>query len=163
MVGQFGKDHGILVRFRGSQYAAVRSAAEHPLAFISHDSRVKEEVARPLAIALSKLMCPVWYDEFSLKVGESLRESIEKGIKECKKCVLILSPQFFANRGWTKVEFNSIFTREILQQQQYILPVWHGVSKEEVFEYCPSLVDKLAAIWSGNAEAVARKLLPVIK
>jgi hypothetical protein len=39
-------------------------------------------------------MITVWYDEFSLKVGDSLRESIEKGIKECKKCILILTQNY---------------------------------------------------------------------
>jgi TIR domain len=59
-------------------------------------------------------MCPVWYDEFALKIGDNLRDSIERGLKECRKCVLVLSPNFLTNGGWTKKEFDSIFTREIL-------------------------------------------------
>ena len=55
------------------------------------------------------MMCPVWYDEFALKVGNNLRTSIEAGIKKCKKCILVLSKNFFSNSGWTKKEFDSIF------------------------------------------------------
>ena len=85
-------------------------------------------------------MCPVWFDEFSLKVGDRLRESIEKGIRECKKCILVLTPNFLSNPGWTKVEFNSIFTREIVEKQDLVLPVWRDVSRDQVFEYSPTLV-----------------------
>ena len=67
------------VRLRGKAMLLARASDNRPQAFISHDFGDKEVVARPLAIALSKLRCPVWYDEFSLKIGESLRESIEKG------------------------------------------------------------------------------------
>jgi len=103
-------------------------------------------------------MCPVWYDEFSLKVGDRLRESIEKGLKECKKCVLVLSPQFFGNTGWTRVEFNSIFTRELIEKEDFLLPVWFGVTKEQVYEYSPSLADRVAADWSLGEEEVVRRL-----
>jgi hypothetical protein len=156
-------DRGISLRLRGPQYAAELSAIERPLAFISHDSRDKDQVARPLAIQLSKLMCPVWFDEFSLTVGDSLRESIESGLKECKKCIIVLSPSFFANEGWTKVEFNSIFTREIIEQNRFILPVWHNVEKRQVFDYCPSLADKFAVPWQLGVEEVARRLYKAIQ
>jgi hypothetical protein len=136
----------------------ARAKREKPMAFISHDSRDKDAVARPIAIGLSKLVCPVWFDEFSLNVGDSLRESIEKGLKESKKCILVLSPRFLSNPGWTKVEFNSIFTREILEKKNLVLPVWYEVKKEEVFEYCPSLLDRLGIDWNLGEDEVVRRL-----
>jgi len=87
---------------RDGSYTAKRSRLEIPLAFISHDSRDKDGLVRDLASTLQKMLCPVWYDEYSLIAGQSLRESIEKGLRECKKCVLVLSPSFLANGGWTK-------------------------------------------------------------
>lgn len=150
--------NGLSIGLRTQSYALERSRLEKPLAFICHDSRDKAQVARPIAIGLSKLLCPVWYDEFSLKVGDRLRESIEKGLKECKKCVLVLSPQFFANAGWTRVEFNSIFTRELIEKEDFLLPVWFGVTKEQVYEYCPSLADRVAADWDLGEEEVVRRL-----
>ncbi len=153
----------IALRVRGPQYALRLSAIEKPVAFISHDWRDKDDVARPLAVQLSKMMCPVWFDEFTLKVGDSLRESIEKGLKECKKCIIILSPHFFANEGWTKVEFNSIFAREIIERDRVILPVWHNVEKEQVFQYCPSLADRLGVAWTMGVKEVARRLYKAIE
>ena len=64
-----------------------------------------------------------------------MRESIEKGLRECKKCVLVLSPHFFANNGWTKREFDSIFTREVIEEAKLVLPIWYGVTKYLTFPY----------------------------
>lgn len=140
------------LQFRADDYASRRSQFEKPQAFISHDSRDKESIARPMALNLQRKLCPVWYDEFSLKLGENLRQSIEKGLKECRKCVLILSPHFFANNGWGKKEFESIFTREILEETQLVLPVWCGVTKKEVYEYSPSLLNVKGVDWNSLGE-----------
>ena len=107
-------------------------------------------------------MCFVWYDEYSLKVGDSLRESIEKGIKDCKKCVLILSPNFLSNKGWTKVEFNSIFTREILETKNLVLPVWCGISIHVLFDYSPILLDRVGINWDLGLDQIFNKLYQVI-
>ena len=141
---------GVLVKVRGPRYAAERSKLDRPRAFISHDSRDKKTVVRPLAIGLSKLRCPIWFDEYALNLGDSLRESIEKGIKECGRCILIVSPRFLSNPGWTKVEFNSVFTRELLENRNIFLPIWHRVTKQQVFDYCPTLADRLAGRWSHS-------------
>lgn len=144
---------------RDGHYLSQRAAMESPMAFISHDSRDKEPFVRELASTLQKMLCTVWYDEFSLVPGQSLRASIEKGLKTCKKCVLILSPYFIGSDGWTKAEFDSIFTREILEKKNVVIPVWHGVTKEQVYEYSPRLLDKVAISSDVGVEEVARKLL----
>jgi len=155
-------EQGLSLVIRDGDYVAARSSLEKPLAFISHDSRDKAELVREIASNLQKMLCPVWYDEYSLVPGASLRASIEKGIKECKKCVLILSPNFLSNGGWTKAEFDSIFTREILDQSDLIVPVWDNVSQREVYEYSPRLADKVAIPSSLGAEEVARQVLRAI-
>ncbi len=156
---KYAKTLGHQLQFRSLEYRDRRTQMEKPLAFISHDSRDKESVARNIAIGLQKMLCPVWYDEYSLNVGDNLRESIEKGIKECKKCVLILSPNFISNNGWTKKEFDSIFTREIIEEKQLVLPVWFNVTKNQVYEYCPSLLNVMALVWENLGESeVCRRL-----
>lgn len=149
-----GRKFNMTVRFRGRKYAMDRVEKGQPVAFISHDSRDKDDIARPLAIALSRLGHSVWFDEFSLKPGDRLRESIEDGIKKCKRCVLILTPNFLSNNGWGKTEFNSIFTREILEEQALVIPVWAGISKHDVYAYSPSLLNVVGAHWDqANSEA----------
>lgn len=149
---------GISIHYRSSSYAKERTNIEKPQAFIAHDSRDKDSVAKPIAIELQKLMCFVWFDEFSLKVGDPLRESIEKGIKECKKCIVILTPNFLSNPGWTKTEFNSVFTKEIIEQRNVVLPVWKDVTKRDVYEYCPTLADRVAVDWQIGLEKVVNQL-----
>jgi len=141
-----------------TSYSDERNRFETPAAFICHDSRDKAEVAEPIASNLQALLCPVWYDEYSLGVGDSLRESIEQGIKEANKCILILSSNFFSNNGWTKAEFDSIYTREIIEQRHVILPVWHNVSKQEVYKYSPRLADRVAVNTSIGIKEVVRRL-----
>jgi TIR domain-containing protein len=146
-------NHHIL--FRSRRYVSERSIPDKPLGFISYDSRDREDVARRIATNLQSMMCPVWYDEFSLRVGANLRDSIEAGLKSCKKCILILSENFFSNNGWTKKEFDSIFTREILEQKQLVLPVWYKVTKEMVYEYSPSLLNVKGLDWDMMGEKSA--------
>lgn len=150
--------NSVLLQYRGHEYAAKRSSLEKPLAFISHDTRDKDAVARPVAIGLIRLMCPVWFDEFTLKVGDRLRESIEKGIRECQKCILVLSPNFLSNPGWTKTEFNSIFTRELIEGTDFLLPIWYGVTKKQVFDYSPTLADRVGVNWDLGEKEVVRRL-----
>jgi len=154
---------GYYLPIRDREYARKRSASEKPLAFISHDSRDKDGLVRQLAHEMVRLMCPVWYDEYSLKVGDSLRASIEKGLKEARKCIIILSPNFLSNEGWSKAEFDSIFTREILERTNVILPVWHNVGAKEIYNYSPRLADKVGLPSSLGVEELARRLSGAVK
>lgn len=156
------KSKELWLTIRSLEYARKKMGLEKPLAFISHDSRDKAAVAASIALGLTKLMCPVWYDEFSLRVGDHLRESIERGLKESKKCILVLSANFFSNNGWTKTEFNSTFTREILEQSSVVLPVWYKVTSKEVYEYSPSLADRVGLNWDIGADEVIRRLYRAI-
>jgi hypothetical protein len=152
-----GRALGHHVQLRSPLHAEERTLSEVPLAFISYDSRDRD-FAHAIAVQLRRMMCPVWYDEFSLMVGDNLRDKIEKGLKECRKCVLILSPNFFSNGGWTRKEFDSIFTREILEQQNLVLPVWHGVTKVTVYDYSPSLLNVKGVEWTLGEDEVCRRL-----
>ena len=114
LLNKIAKEKKLHLTIRNSKYLKVRMELDKPLAFISHDSRDKELIAKPIASGLSQRLSSVWYDEYSLKIGDSLKDSIEKGIKEAKKCILILTPNFLSNPSWTKKEFDTIFTREMI-------------------------------------------------
>lgn len=146
----------IKIILRGETYVTAKNRWDKPVAFISHDSRDKETVEK-IVLNLQKRMCSVWYDEYSLCVGDSLRESIEEGLKECKRCVLILSPHFISNDGWTKAEFDTIYTREIVEKRNRILPVWLGVTRDQVYEYSPRLADRIAVNLEDVTEASIEK------
>lgn len=129
--------------------------------FISHASEDKDEVARPLSEALKTLGLSVWYDEFSLRMGDSLRRSIDRGVARSRFGVVILSPNFF-RKNWTQYELDGLVTRTMAEQQD-ILPIWHQVTKQEVIDYSPSLADKLArSTGSHTIGEIAEEILEVI-
>ena len=110
--------------------------------FISHASEDKDTVVRPLANALKSAGLRVWYDEFELNIGDSLRQKIDRGLASSRFGVVVLSKVFF-DKGWTNYELDGIVTRAV-SGEQILLPIWHNVTKAEVIQYSPSLADKLA-------------------
>ena len=54
----------------------------------------------------------------------------------------MLSESFF-EKGWPAYELDGLVTRTV-SGEQVLLPVWHGVTKQQVMDYSPSLADKLA-------------------
>jgi hypothetical protein len=110
--------------------------------FISHASEDKDDVVRPLAHALRDAGLSVWYDEFELKIGDSLRKKIDQGLARSRFGIVVLSPRFLS-KGWTNYELDGIVTRSV-DGEQIILPVWHEITKREVMDFSPSLADKVA-------------------
>src|SRR5437764_2539010 len=110
--------------------------------FISHAHEDKE-VARPLAEALRQRGLTVWYDEYVLRLGDSLREVIDRGLATARFGVVILSPSFFA-KEWPQRELNALLARETAKRSKVLLPVWHNLTLEEVTARTPILADRLA-------------------
>jgi hypothetical protein len=130
--------------------------------FISHASEDKEEVARPLARKLAELGLKVWYDEFELRIGDSLRRKIDKGLANSRFGIVILSKSFI-KKGWPNYELDGIITKSI-SGEQVVLPIWHDITKQEVINYSPSLADKLARNTAINTIAeIADEIYQVIK
>ena len=130
-----------LVRPEPEQPEAV-AAEERYDVFISHGSEDKEAVVAPLAHALREAGLKVWYDEFELSIGDSLRRKIDRGLANSRFGIVVLSQAFFG-KGWTNYELDGIVTRAVTGEQ-ILLPIWHNVSKDEVIGYSPSRADKLA-------------------
>ena len=110
--------------------------------FISHASEDKDEFVKPLVEALKTAGYKVWYDEFTLKIGDSLRRSIDNGLKNSRYGIVVFSSAFFA-KNWTQYEVDGLVTRE-MEGHKVILPIWHMVSKNQVQNFSPSLADKKA-------------------
>ena len=130
--------------------------------FISHASEDKDGFVRGLAEALRARNVRVWYDEFTLKVGDSLRRNIDRGLARSRFGVVIVSKHFF-RKEWPQKELDALFSQEASGKTR-ILPVWHEVSKDEVFEYSPLLADKVAFKTSMNStDEIASGLCALVK
>lgn len=132
-----------------------------PDAFIAHDSRDKSDLARPLAIALAKLGLIVWYDEFSLKPGDRLSESIDKGLTECRHAVLLVSKNLLENTTWASTEMSALLTRAVTQANS-LIPVWAGVDAWAVASRSARLADIVALTHAGDVEALASRVYAAV-
>jgi hypothetical protein len=130
--------------------------------FISHASEDKDGLVRGLAQALQRRGLEVWYDEFALRIGDSLRRKIDAGLTSSRFGVVVLSPNFF-DKNWSNYELNGLVTRELSGDRQIILPLWHDVSREDVVRYSPSLADKVALRTSERSiEEIASQIAEVV-
>jgi hypothetical protein len=144
-----------------------RAAAKNPKkktawdVFICHASEDKDSFVRPLAEALRAEGLRVWYDEFTLRVGDGLRRSIDKGLASSKFGAVVISPSFFA-KEWPQRELDGLVAKEI-GERRIILPVWHNVSLEDVREHSITLADRIAANSAEGIRSVVTKLLLAIR
>lgn len=129
--------------------------------FISHATEDKEAVARPLATALDARGITVWYDEFELRIGDSLRQKIDAGIAGSRFGLVVLSHAFF-DKGWAQYELDGLVTRTV-GGEQVLLPVWHEISKDDVAARSPSLADRVALKTSDHTiDEIADQIAEVI-
>lgn len=129
--------------------------------FIAHASEDKDDVARPLAVALQSSGLTVWYDEFELRIGDSLRRKIDRGLANSRFGVVVLSRDFF-RKGWPNYELDGLVTKG-LDGDQVLLPIWHQITKAELLEYSPSIADKLArSTTTHTVEQIASEIVAVI-
>jgi formylglycine-generating enzyme required for sulfatase activity len=129
--------------------------------FISHAWEDKEEVARPLAEAMRRAGLRVWYDEFTLTLGDSLRRSIDHGLAQSRYGIVVLTPHFFA-KEWPQRELDGLVAKEV-SSGKTILPVWHNVTWEDVNRFSPTLADKLAVSTAKGLDAVIEEILRVLR
>jgi hypothetical protein len=124
--------------------------------FISHASEDKTDVARPLANMLQAKGFKVWYDEYTLTLGDNLRRSIEQGLAQSQFGVVILSPNFFAKK-WTNLELDGLFALEKPGEKR-ILPVWHNVTAGDVESYSSFMAMRLGVPTSKGLDYVVDQI-----
>lgn len=127
--------------------------------FISHASEDKDTVAAPLAHALRQQGYDVWYDDFSLKLGDSISQEIDRGLADCDYGVVILSESFFA-KHWPRRELAGLVAREssFPPRQGIILPIWHELTADQVRTFSPTLADRKAVMTSEGIDAVVAEI-----
>jgi hypothetical protein len=131
--------------------------------FLPHASEDKDEIARPLRDALEALDVSVWFDEMQIKVGQSIRQEIERGIASSQFGVAVISPHFF-QKPWTNAELDALFSRKMDLGLPRVLPIWHRVSKDEVLQHSPLLAGILALNTSTmSVEEIAAALAEAVK
>ena len=129
--------------------------------FISHASEDKDSFVRPLADRLHEFGVKIWYDEFELKMGDSLSESIDRGLKESNYGIIVFSPKFF-EKNWADYELKSLVSKQ-LNGKRIILPIWYRINKDEIQKYSLYLSDIKALSAEKIDDIVIENILRVIR
>lgn len=111
-------------------------------AFVSYASEDRSEVVSPLVDALEALGLVIWYDQTALEVGDSLRRSLDEGLRRSRFAIVILSDAFFAKK-WTLYELDGILEAEA-PDRKVLLPIWHTVDQHRVSGFSRSIAGRIA-------------------
>ncbi|MCW9707426.1 toll/interleukin-1 receptor domain-containing protein [Fodinibius salsisoli] len=130
--------------------------------FISHASEDKGKLVRHLANKLEEENLSVWYDEHTLKPGDSLRKSIDDGLQKSKYGLIVLSPSFFG-KHWPEWELNGLVQLQNSSEKNRIIPVWHNVDHKDVMQYSPALADIVAIKSDLGIDYIVKRILNVVK
>jgi TIR domain len=129
--------------------------------FICHASADKAGFVSPLVTALSEANVELWYDERTLRLGDSVRRTIDKGLSKSRFGIVVLSKAFFA-RNWPQYELDALAEQEMSGNDKIILPVWHGVTHQDVVGYSLALAWRKAVSSSEGIGKVVNEILSVI-
>jgi diguanylate cyclase (GGDEF)-like protein len=129
--------------------------------FVSHATEDKAYVT-PLSEALKAAGIRVWLDRISLKWGDDLRSGIGRGLTNCRYGIVVFSKVFLRKKKWTEYELNSLFALE-QPSRKIILPIWHGITRDDLLQYGPGFADRLAKMSSTDSyENIVESLLGLL-
>ncbi|MEN6575463.1 MAG: toll/interleukin-1 receptor domain-containing protein [Phycisphaerales bacterium] len=129
--------------------------------FISHASEDKDTFVRRLAETLQQRNIRVWYADFTLTVGDSLRRSIDKGLASSRYGIVVISPDFL-KKEWPQKELDGLVGREA-DGRKVILPIWHNVDADTVRRFSPLLADRVATSTAKGLDQVVVDLMKAMK
>jgi hypothetical protein len=130
--------------------------------FICHAGEDKDDFVRPLARRLKRKHIEVWYDEFCLKPGDSIRRAIDIGLSKSRYGIVVLSKNFF-NKGWPQWELDGLAQRQNTEKNNIIIPIWYKVTYNDVLSYSAPLANIKAILTDKGLNYVISELVGVIK
>ena len=134
---------------------------ETPDLFICHASEDKKNFVSLLANTLKQNGIAVWYDDFCIGWGDSIRQSIEKGLKSCKFGIVVFSHAFFQKK-WPQQELDALFQRMTAGEAR-ILPIWHGIDEADLRTYSPLFSGRLAKKSDCGVEALSIEIKAILQ
>lgn len=106
-----------------------------PRLFVSHASEDKPFV-KQLTDAILRTGLRVWYDDYEIQIGDSIRAKINEGLRESEYGVIVLSHEFF-KKDWPQQELAALAS---LLQSGRLLPIFRGINHHDLKLYDPLMV-----------------------
>jgi TIR domain len=121
--------------------------------FLSYARIDGAEVGAELRDLLEGFGASVWFDEISIRPGQSQSRQMDLGLQKAKAGIVLLTPAYIAGRFWTERELGALLGKETL------IPVLHNVTFEDVRQYSGILPD-LAGFETArdSIEVIAQKI-----
>lgn len=101
--------------------ARLTEAAKGVRVFISHSSKDKQ-FARWISVDLKNAGHRIWFDEWEIKVGDSIPRKIGHGLNECDYVAVVLSKHAIESR-WVENEWHAKYWDEIERNRVMVLPL----------------------------------------
>jgi len=89
--------------------------------FISYSSKDRDFAER-LAADLRASGAGVWFDQWEIKVGDSITQKINDGIHDNDYLAVVLSPDSVAS-DWVRKELNAAMMKELDRRSVFVLPI----------------------------------------
>jgi hypothetical protein len=128
-----------------------------PRVFLAHSSSDHTSVGR-IAYDLRRRGIPVWYDEWELKVGDSLHDKIEEGIAGSGYLTVLLSNKSVQS-DWVRKELNAALTLELERRDVFVLPALLENCEIPLFLQDKKYAD-FRTHYSSGLEGLLARLLP---
>ncbi|GCF16085.1 hypothetical protein Harman_40200 [Haloarcula mannanilytica] len=129
--------------------------------FISYSHSDSKEVAKLLGQELTSMGIAVWLDDIEMSIGSSIRESIDDGLTQSEYGVVILSKGYF--EGTSEWELNGLVEKHT-NEDDVILPLWHNIGHDYVYQQSPSLADLVAEeVDKENVQSVAASIYQIVR
>jgi formylglycine-generating enzyme required for sulfatase activity len=123
--------------------------------FISYSSKDRDFAER-LAADLRASGAGVWFDQWEIKVGDSIAQKINDGIHDNDYLAVVLSPDSVAS-PWVRKELNAAMMKELNRRSVFVLPILYRDCK------IPALIaDKHYADFRKSYEAGFSEMLRVL-
>jgi TIR domain len=90
-----------------------------PHVYLAHASEDHETLAKPLARALMANGIDVWFDEWEIRTGDSLRRKMEEGLTNCTHFVVLLTPNSI-HKPWVEAEIDAGFVRTVNGKSRFM-------------------------------------------
>jgi len=98
-----------------------------------------------------------------LRLGDSLYDSVQECLRSARYTVLVLSRGFFS-RPWPRGDLDQLarIDRDY-QGETKLLPVWHGISQQDIAFYSTALAEKIGVLTSGGLLTVIAEIADVVQ
>jgi len=89
-----------------------------PQLYLAH-AHEDRQMARPLAEKMMAQGIEVWFDQWEIKIGDSLRRKMEGGLSTCTHFLVLLTPQSIG-KPWVETEIDAGFVKSVEGQARFL-------------------------------------------